>query len=161
MEGKNKPVDLQFEREKKDLEWKNKQDVHEGLASKFSELIAENPIVIYTQHNGFKPEKMGIFFDKIKEIRTDESGTGGSISVAFNYDDWIAVRTSGFSSSNYFDKTSDYYKITKESLSNIMRMMNELIERSGYTEQEKDAMSKSVFENFRNKIVKQEDIGKN
>lgn len=166
MEGFNKKeepefkIDPEFERSKKNQERENRQDVYEGLAKKFSELIAENPIVVYTQHDGFDPEDNGTSFSKVKDVRTDESGTGGSISVNFSYDDYVVVDKSGARGSYAFDKNSPYYKITKESLSNIMRMMDEMIGRSGYSDQEKAMMSKSVFDSLRNKIVSPEDLAK-
>lgn len=157
---KIKPVDPKFEEAKKTQQHENKMTIHKELAIKFSELIKEEPIVIYTQHDGFKPEKNEIYFNNVNEIRNDETGTGGSIEVLFSYDDWVAVGTNGCRGSSYFDKNNDYYKITQESADSVIRMMNELIERSGYSSIEKTKMSQDVFNNFKNKIVKQEDLEK-
>lgn len=152
--------DPEFERAKDNQERENKNKIYEGLASKFSELIAENPIVIYTQHGDGSPRKDIGPFNKVKDVRTDESGTGGGASINFDGSEWVSVGKNGVSCSHYFDKKTEYYKITKESLSNIMRMMDELIGRSGYSDQEKAMMSKYVFDNFRNKIIKPEDLEK-
>ena len=159
--GKEIIIDPDFERAKANQENKNKNKIYEGLASKFSELIKENPIIVYTQHDGFGSEQNNRFFDKVQEVRTDESGTGGSISVNFSYDDYIVVDKKGARGSYHFDKNFTHYKITKESLSNIMRMMNEMIRRSGYSDQEKAMMSQYVFDNFKGKIIKLEDLEKN
>lgn len=160
LEGfKNKEVkvDENFEKEKDNKQWENRQDVYKGLALKFSELIKENPIVVYTQDDNFAPTK-NIGFDNVEDVRTDESGTGGSSTINFNSRDWVSVGKNGFSSSSYFDKKNKYYKITEESLSNIMRMMKELINRSGYSDQDKAKMFQDLSDNFKDKIIKEEDL---
>lgn len=151
--------DPEFEREKKNQEWKNKNEVYKNLALKFSDLIKENPIVVYTQHGEGYNANATSSFDTVKNVETDETGTGGCCSIDFG-EDWISVGKNGARCSHYFDKKTEYYKITKESLSNIMRMMDEMINRSGYSDQEKAMMSRDVFDNFRNKIIKQEDLEK-
>lgn len=159
MEGLNKNIDPDFERQKKDIEWKNKSEIKEHLASKFSELIAENPIVVYYSqvNEDTGTENIRASFNKVKEVRIDESGTGGSMQLIFNYDDWVAVGKEGCRGSNYFDKSSNYYKISKDSADNIISMMNELIKRSGYNEQEKTKMLEDVVNNFKNKITNVEE----
>ena len=154
----NKKLGEEFEQQKKDVEWNNKQENAKYLASKFSEILAKNPIIVYVKHGNFKTEDNGIKFDKVKETRTDESGTGGYIEVIFNDRDSIAVNKDKFSGSNFFEKQSDYYKITKESYQSILTMMDRLIKISGYTEVEKEKMFQMVVDNFKNKIIKDKDL---
>jgi len=158
MEGINKNIDPEFEKQKERAEWENKQESHKYLASKFSEVLNQNPIVVYTQHRDSNPEDSGRKFDKVEEVRTDESGTGGSVSVIFDYNNWVAVDKKECKASSFFDKNNDYYKITEESFHNILDMMDELIKISGYTEIEKGKMFQSVVDSLKNKIVKKEDL---
>lgn len=159
--GKKIIIDPEFERTKKNQELKNKNEVYKDLVSKFSDLIAENPILIYTQHGDFAPRQDISPIDRVHNVVTDESGTGGATSIGFNDgSEWISVGTKGINCSHYFDKKTEYYKITKESLSNIMRMMDEMIYRSGYSDQEKAMMSRYIVDNFKDKIIKPEYLEK-
>jgi len=156
--NKNKEAeDAKFESDKKRVERDNKQENTKYLATKFSEVLAQNPIVVYTNHEGSKRKDVSKKCDKVQEVRTDESGTGG-VSVYFDSSDWVSVGENGFSASNFFDKKTGYYKITEESYQNILTMMNELIKASGYTEVEKQKMFQMVVDNFKGKILKPEDI---
>ena len=146
-----KKVDLNFEKEKEDIKWKNQQEKTKYLMSKFSEVLAQNPIEIYTKY-GDRIEKVGIIFDKIERVTTDESGTGGNIEVIFNNNNYIAVSKRGFGSSSLFGKEGQH-KIKKEAFQNILTMMSELIKASGYSETEKSKMLQDVVDNFKDNII--------
>ena len=157
-EGLNKKSNSEFEDQKKNTEWNNQEESLKYLASKFSEMLAESPIVIYEEKKGSKAEEVGKKFDKVQEVRTDKTGTGGHINIIFDYNNYIAVDKDRFDACNYFQKQSDYYKITEESYQNILTMMDKLIKISGFSEVEKEKMFQMVVENFKNKIIKDEDL---
>lgn len=147
------------EREKTNTEMQNYKEHMKHLAEKFSGWLQDEPITVYTQYTGF-PANSERKFDQIKEVHTDRTGSGGSIDVFFDRDNYISVNKDKYSGNSQFSPTADYYKITKESFYNISRMMDELIRDSGYTEVEKTKMSKMVIDALKNKIVDGESLEK-
>ncbi len=145
--------------EQKNIEWKNHIDMLNHFKEEFSKILKENPIQIFTKNADYPAEKLrGI--DNIKNVNIDESGTGGIVSVNFSYDDYISVTTKGFSGSSPFNKKYDFYKINEVSFQNILTMMDELIKRSGYSEQEKSKMFQFVVDGLKDKVIKDEEIKK-
>ena len=130
----------------------------DGLAQKFSEKLKEHPINIYIKHDNLPVEnnrKTRTIFGNIESVRTDESGTGGSVSINFSYNNWISVRKDKFDGSDFFNPRSAYYKINEESFQNILTMMKELINRSGYSEVEKDNMFNLVVDGLKEEDLKE------
>ena len=160
-------------KEKEDIEWKNKKENNEYLISKFSEKLAEAPIVVYLQHGEGAPQKKDTrTFNKVERVFTNQFGTGAGVSVQFDKDNWIGVsigtvegkiedKVNGRVDTSYpFDKNNGFYKITEETFQNILSIMSELIERSSCPDTEKQKMFQLVIDNFRNKIIKDEDVEK-
>lgn len=148
-------IDSEFEKKKEKVEYDNRRENHQYLASKFSEKLAESPIVFYYQDiNSFA--KIDKVFDKVTEVRTDESGTGGSVDINFTYNDWISVNKTNFRTSDSFER----YKISEESFQNILTMMSEAIKISGYSEAEKNKMFQDVVNYFKSRIINKEDLEK-
>lgn len=148
-------------KEKEDIEGKNKKENNEYLISKFSEKLAEAPIVVYLQHGESEPQKKDTrTFNKVEKVFTNQFGTGAGVSVQFDKDNWIGVNIGTVDTSYPFDKNNGFYKITEETFQNILSIMSELIERSSCHDTEKQKMFELVVDNFRNKIIKDEDVEK-
>jgi len=155
-------------KEQKSFEDKNKEKNLEDLKNKFNEILKENPIVFYSKKfKNEKPMKTGTSFNLIKDVRTDESGTGGNIGFTASYAD--KERKEGYYDSYFFvdkNKANGHYefnskdesRITKESFQNIVTIMNDLIKISGYSEKDKNQMFLYVIDNFKDKILKDEDL---
>jgi hypothetical protein len=147
----------EFEREKKQTEQNVYREKMDFLTKKYSEILEKEPVIVYTQHDNYKPEKTREF-NNIRDMKTDTTGTGGRITAYFDYDDYISVDKDSFSPSNYFQSGSGYYKMTKDSFNNILNMMDELIKDSGYTEAEKNKMFQSVVDGLKNKIIDEKSL---
>ena len=161
MEGLKKVSDEKFELEKRNTEQKNEEENQKYLISKFSEKISQNPIIVYVQYgSGEKPYGDSIRIDKVDGVLTDEQGKRNGVVVNFNKDITIAVSPSGIRASGFFSEKSEFYKVTNESYHNILSMMSELIEKSSYSDADKSKMLQNVINNFRNKIIKDEDVEK-
>lgn len=139
------------DREKKNAEYKNYENKMAHLTEKFSELLKDNPIVTYVQHEGFGPENKKEI-TTIEKVYTDQSGSGGDSVVSFDSERYISVGKGGYQDSL---TNSSFNKITKESFYTISRMMDELIKDSGYSDAEKTKMSQMVIDNLKNHIIEE------
>lgn len=139
------------ERDKVSTERKNYETKMAHLTEKFSELLKDNPIVTYIQHEGFGAERKHEI-ESIEKVYNDQAGSGGESVISFNREDYISVGKNGCKSSL---TDNSFNKISKESFYTISRMMDELIKDSGYTEAEKAKMSQMVIDNLKNHIIEE------
>ena len=146
------------ENKKRDVEFSNNREKMKDLISKFNERLSETPIAIYVQHDKkYKPENPKTY-SAITNAYTDPSGTGGSVGFEFENREYLSVTKNEVRTSSFFDSRAEYYKITEESFQNILRMMDELIRSSGYSDVDKSKMFQYVIDNFKEKIINEENL---
>ena len=143
-----KPVpeekDPQEEKGKKELS--NNKYVMDELKSKYSEKLKENPIVVL----GSISSKNEV--TDINRIDTDQSGTGGDIGLSFGKgDDYLYVDKNGKINDRLF---KDIYKTDENSFHTIVTIMSDLIERSGYSVEQKSKMQRNVIQHLNSLIKK-------
>lgn len=154
--------DEAFEAQKRQAEEQRKRETLEDLKSKLLEIINENPIEIkYCGYGNSKDLK----FNKIDSISINdkycrEIGIKFINDDKFNKDNYFYVGDSGVRTSLPFEKKYPEYKITEISFQNILTMMNKLIDRSDLNDLEKNKMFQYVVDNFKDKILKTEEIEK-
>ena len=148
------------ENTKRDIEFSNNKEKMKDLISKFNERLSKNPIAIYVQHDKKYKAENPRTYNAITNTYTDISGTGGSVGFDFDDREYISVTKNEIRPSSFFDSRAEYYKITEDSFQNILRMMDELIRASGYSDVDKSKMFQYVIDNFKEKIIKEEDIVK-
>lgn len=160
----NEKFSADFEQQKKNIEWNNKEAKLNDFKNEFNEILSQNPINIYTQYNkDMKARKENLFFKGVESLRSDESGTGGNVGFELTIKggkvyDWIYVNKDGSVSADHYLRKDDCYKITNDSFQNILTMVNKLIKNSGYNDKEKNAMFNGIVEHFKGKIIKDEDL---
>lgn len=134
-------------RDIKDQEIKNNRYVIEELKSKYEEKIKENSIKIFSELSGTKEIK------SIYKIETDSLGSGGNIGLAFeNGDKYLYIDKNGKINDGLFN---NIYKTDKNSFDNIITIMTDLINRSGYSENEKSKMQREII-SYLDSIIKKD-----
>lgn len=143
-----------FEKKKQAFELKTRAKKEKFLEEKFSEILEQHPIVMY------KKGKKEIFSksDKAKEVLLNHDDQG--ISVSFNNDNWIRVYTKDIMVSYFFDEERGDYKITKDSFDTILTVMHDAIGATSCSESDKENMFQMIIDNFKSKIIEDEDIEK-
>ena len=144
---KVKESDPEFEKQKQDLESKNNRHIIEGLESKYKEKLTENPIKIIPSLGEAREIR------DIYKLSTSISGDGEDIGVNFDKGDkYFYTDKNGKINDRVFD---NMYKTDEESMQTITTIMTDLINRSGYSDVEKNKMQTNVI-NHLNSLVKKD-----
>lgn len=140
-------ADHNSDREKRNKEIENYKNLMSELKSKYSEKLKESPIKIKSSVG------VPIEIKDIYKLSTDLSGTGGDIWVNFDTgDEYFCTDKNGKINDRVFNNV---YKTDEESIQTITTIMTDLINRSGYSDAEKNKMQSNII-NHLNSLVKKD-----
>lgn len=135
------------EKEKRNKEIENYQNLTSELKSKYQEKLTENPIKIIPSLGEAREIK------DIYKLSTSISGDGEDIGVNFNTGDkYFYTDKNGKINDQVFN---NMYKTDEGSMQTITTIMTDLINRSGYSDVEKNKMQSNVI-NHLNSLVKKD-----
>jgi hypothetical protein len=142
-----KETDYNLKKEKRSKEFANYQNLMSELKSKYSEKLKESPIKMKSSVG------IPIEIKNIYKLSTDLSGDGQDVGVNFETGDkYFYTDRNGKINDRVFN---DIYKTDEESIQTITTIMTDLINRSGYSDAEKNKMQSSVI-NHLNSLVKKD-----
>ncbi len=140
-------ADHNSDREKRNKEFKNYQNLMSELKSKYQENLEKNPIKILDSFGNAREIK------DVYKLSTDLSGDGKDIGVDFETgDNYFYTDKNGKINDRVFN---DIYKTDEESMQTITTIMTDLINRSGYSDVEKNKMQSNII-NHLNSLVKKD-----
>jgi hypothetical protein len=154
---------FKFEDEKERVENKNKNDEIEILKTKFSAMLAENPIVVYEYEplrtdESKRLEKLGDI-NEVNNISGYSTKENSTININFGkYGTYINVNNTRLDGGHLFDPAFRNNKITEDSFKNILTMISESMKTLNFPENDKVQITQRIIDNFKGRILKDEEV---